>query len=179
MTNISVTKASVFMCNKICIDELFFKCSAFYCFEVYVLTARCLKYCWLFQICHNTMSDAPQTKLELLTTICEDLHVHMNHWNSLKQLLHTDVWLQSFLPYLSSQIDIVRRTLFQLRDSALWWIDRLIRVGLQVGCVKYYCHPYTVHMFMHIGAALLVRSVCVYMLSVITLGAGACRLRTH
>ena len=78
------------------------------------------------------MTDAPQTKLELLTSICEDLHVHMNHWNSLKQVLRTDVWLQSLMPSLSAQIDTVRRTLFQLRDSALWWIDRLIRVGLQV-----------------------------------------------
>ena len=85
-----------------------------------------------FQICHNCISDAPQTKLELLTTICEDLHVHMNHWNSLKQIIYTDVWLQMLMPSLCTQMDTVRRTLFQLRDSALWWIDRLIRVGLQV-----------------------------------------------
>ncbi len=83
-------------------------------------------------ICHNSLSKTPVSKLEALSSVCEDLRVHMGHWNSLKQLIHTDQWLQPLRPSLCLEMDPVRRKLFHLRDNAIWWIDRLIRVGLQV-----------------------------------------------
>lgn len=85
-----------------------------------------------YNICHNCLQGSPTSKLECLSSICEDLRIHMNHWNSLKQLIHTDQWLQPLLPKLCLEMDIVRRKLYHLRDNAIWWIDRLIRIGLQV-----------------------------------------------
>ena len=85
-----------------------------------------------YDICHDSLTGTPQTKLECLSSICEDLRIHMNHWNSIKQLTHTDRWLRPLLPSLCFEMDAVRQKLFHLRDHAIWWIDRLIRIGLQV-----------------------------------------------
>ena len=83
-------------------------------------------------ICHEALTGMPETKLECLSSICEDLRIHMNHWNSIKQLTHTDRWLRPNLPSLCFEMDAVRQKLFHIRDHAIWWIDRLIRIGLQV-----------------------------------------------
>ena len=83
-------------------------------------------------ICHEELVAPPVSRLECLSSICEDLRVHMNHWNSVKQLVHTEAWLLPLLPSLALQMDAVRRKLYYLRDNSIWWIDRLIRVGLQV-----------------------------------------------
>lgn len=83
-------------------------------------------------ICHDSLTGTPQTRLDCLSSVCEDLRIHMNHWNSIKQLTHTDRWLRPLLPSLCFEMDAVRQKLFHLRDHAIWWIDRLIRIGLQV-----------------------------------------------
>ena len=85
-----------------------------------------------YGISHNCLSGPPETKLECLSAICEDLRVHMNHWNSIKQLIHTDKWLRTLLPSLCTEMDIVRQKLAHLRNIAMWWIDRLIHVGFRV-----------------------------------------------
>ncbi len=99
---------------------------------------------FLLQISHDSLSSAPRTQLEFLTAICEDLHVHMNHWNSIKQIVHTDEWLHPMLPAFATQMDAARRCFFQLRDSALWWIDKLIRVGLQVSQAQFFLFDWSI-----------------------------------
>ena len=83
-------------------------------------------------ICHDTLTGVPETNLECLSSICEDLRVHMSHWNSIKQLVHMDCWLRPLLPRLLLEMDIVRQRLYDLRDKAIWWIEQLIQVGLKV-----------------------------------------------
>ena len=83
----------------------------------------------MYRICHNGLESPPVTKLECLSSICEDLRVHMNHWNSVKQLLYTDPWLRPQLAALVLQIHPVQTRLHQLRNTAIWWIDRLIQVS--------------------------------------------------
>ncbi|XP_064630195.1 uncharacterized protein LOC135489040 isoform X2 [Lineus longissimus] len=84
-------------------------------------------------IVHNDQeADPPSTNLEYLSCICEDLRVHIYHWNSVKQRIHTERWLSAHLPSLCHELDFVRVTLTKLRDKALWLIDKLIRIGLQV-----------------------------------------------
>lgn len=93
----------------------------------------CQEECLMWHnICHNTLTEAPETKLEYLSAICDDLRVHMNHWNSIKQLLHTDRWLRPLLPQLLSEMNHVRDKLVHLRDTAIWWISYFIHTGLRV-----------------------------------------------
>ena len=85
-----------------------------------------------YAICHNCLQEAPTTKLEYLSVICEDLRMNMNHWNSIKQMIHTNKWLKSVIPRLCQELDSVRQKLCQLRNLAIWWTDQLIQLGLQV-----------------------------------------------
>lgn len=73
------------------------------------------------------------TRLDSVSGICEELRMHhVNHWNCVKQHLHTNKWLRPLLPSLCLEIDQMRVVLTQYRDLALWWVDKFIRTGLQV-----------------------------------------------
>ena len=90
------------------------------------------EYAMWYRICHNTVLETPETKLEFLSSICEDLRVHMSHWNSIKQLVHTDRWLKPLLPQLLCEMEQIRIRLHHLRDTTIWWIEQFICVGLRV-----------------------------------------------
>ncbi|KAK2151641.1 hypothetical protein LSH36_356g06046 [Paralvinella palmiformis] len=90
------------------------------------------EYAMWYSVCHHTRSVPPVTKLECLSAICEDLRIHMNHWNSVKQMLYTDPWLRPQLPSLILQMHQVQTRLYQLRSAAIWWLDRLIQIGFRV-----------------------------------------------
>ncbi|CAH1783759.1 unnamed protein product [Owenia fusiformis] len=86
-----------------------------------------------YAISHSTGSfSMPETRLECLSAICEDLRVHIGHWNYIKQQMHTNHWLQPLLPKLYVQMGSVRDTLTRGVCAALYWIDKIIRQGLQV-----------------------------------------------
>ena len=90
------------------------------------------EHCSWDALTHKVIAEPSLSKLECLHDICEEVRIHAMHWTSIKQRMHTDKWLRPLLPQLSLEIDSVRVTLTQLRDSALWWVDKLIRVGLHV-----------------------------------------------
>ncbi|XP_064602487.1 uncharacterized protein LOC135468263 isoform X2 [Liolophura sinensis] len=85
-----------------------------------------------YSIMHNSLTHAPNSKLFCLTTVCEDLRIHVNHWNCIKQRLYTDRWLKTSQKRLSFELDLVRQVLFKLQDCAIWWVERLIKIGLEV-----------------------------------------------
>lgn len=90
------------------------------------------EYRTFYTIRHNCSTDIPVTKLYCLNALCEDLRLHVGHWNAIKQRLHTNRWLQPHMETLAFEIEYVRKTLIQLRDSAIYWLDRLIHIGLEV-----------------------------------------------
>ncbi len=83
-------------------------------------------------ICQEKLNEVPHTKLEHLGSLCEDLRIHVNHWNSLKQLIHTDPWLRQKIPSLTIDINIICQTLTNLRDQAIAWLSKLIHIGFHV-----------------------------------------------
>ena len=86
----------------------------------------------LSNIVHGCVSESPTTRLEYLNVLCDDLRIHSKHWDSVKQALHNNKWLRRCQGSVWLEMDRVCRVLRSLRDSALWWIDKLIKVGLQV-----------------------------------------------
>ncbi|XP_046567218.1 uncharacterized protein LOC124275651 isoform X1 [Haliotis rubra] len=85
-----------------------------------------------YAIRHGCAYDAPISKLYCLNALCEDLRVHVNHWNVLKQHLNTNKWLQPILGRLCLEVEYVKRALIQLCDKAIWLLQRLINVGFEV-----------------------------------------------
>lgn len=84
------------------------------------------------EICRNSLTNAPTTKLELLCGLCEDLRMQVNQRNSIKQAMHTNRYLRSLLPSLCSNVKIVRRRLVEMSESAIVWLSRLILFGFKV-----------------------------------------------
>ena len=84
------------------------------------------------RICQGHDSAVPSTNLETLCSICDELRIHMNHWNSIRQRADNRCWVESRGSSLTDELEKVRVQLTHLRDSAIWWIDRLINIGLRV-----------------------------------------------
>ncbi|XP_013397179.1 uncharacterized protein LOC106163977 [Lingula anatina] len=86
-----------------------------------------------YAVKHELDTGEITTNLETLSHICEELRMHhVNHWNSVKQHLHTSKWLRPQLPELCMEMDHMRLMLMQYRDVALWWVEQIIRIGLEV-----------------------------------------------
>ncbi|XP_050399130.1 uncharacterized protein LOC126816536 [Patella vulgata] len=85
-----------------------------------------------YAIRHGCASEPPVSKLYCLNALCEDLRIHVNHWNTIKQKLNSNKWLQINLGFLSLEIDYVKRMLTTLCDRAIWWLDKLIVTGFEV-----------------------------------------------
>ena len=63
---------------------------------------------------------------------CDSVMQRIHVLYTLASYILTLRWLQRTLPQLCIQMEAVRRQLALLRNISLWWMDRLIRVGLQV-----------------------------------------------
>ncbi|XP_056005348.1 uncharacterized protein LOC125658636 isoform X2 [Ostrea edulis] len=85
-----------------------------------------------YAIMHNSLMDAPSSKIYCLNALCEDLRTHVGHWNNIKQCLHTNRWLQPILGRLYLDLEHVRKVLSQLYSDAIYWMEKLIIIGLQV-----------------------------------------------
>ena len=83
-------------------------------------------------IVHNSLMEPPVSKIYCLNALCEDLRTHIGQWNNIKQGLHTNKWLQPILGKLYLDLEYVRRTMSRLYGSAIFWMDKLINIGLQV-----------------------------------------------
>ena len=84
------------------------------------------------RVCHSNDSAVSSTNLETLCSICDELRIHMNHWNSIRQRADNRCWVESRGSSLTDELEKVRVQLTHLRDTAIWWIDRLINIGLRV-----------------------------------------------
>src|SRR6218665_701401 len=84
------------------------------------------------EICRNSLTDAPTTKLELLCGLCEDFRMQLNQWNSIKQAMHTDRHLRSLLPSLCSNVKVLRRRLLEMSERVIVWLGRLVLLGFKV-----------------------------------------------
>ncbi|XP_062590634.1 uncharacterized protein LOC134252229 isoform X2 [Saccostrea cucullata] len=85
-----------------------------------------------YAIMRNCLMDAPSSKIYCLNALCEDLRTHVGHWNNIKQCLHNNRWLQPILGRLYLDLEYVRKVLFQLYSDAIYWMEKLIVIGLQV-----------------------------------------------
>nr|XP_034327137.1 uncharacterized protein LOC105328713 isoform X3 [Crassostrea gigas] len=85
-----------------------------------------------YAIMHNCLMDNPSSKIYCLNALCEDLRTHVGHWNNIKQCLHNNRWLQPILGRLYLDLEYVRRVLSQLYSDAIYWMEKLIVIGLQV-----------------------------------------------
>ena len=83
-------------------------------------------------ICKNQLQSPPTTHMDSLSEICDNLRLHMSHWNSLKQLVLMDKWLRPHLPVVAGELVLIRDKLFYLRNCAIWWTDRLLTLGFRV-----------------------------------------------
>lgn len=90
------------------------------------------EYRTLYGITHNCLTEAPMSKLYCLNGLCEDLRVHVGHWNTIKQRLHTSKWLLPILGCLYIDVEHIRDKLFQLYNNAIYWMEKLIMIGLKV-----------------------------------------------
>ena len=84
------------------------------------------------RVCQGGDSVVATTNLESLCSICDELRIHMSHWNSVKQRADSRCWFESRHSSLTDELDRIRIHLFHLRDAAIWWIDQLINIGLRV-----------------------------------------------
>jgi hypothetical protein len=91
-----------------------------------------MEYKTVYAVRHGCVLEAPVSKLYCLNALCEDLRVHVGHWNSIKQRVHTSRWLRPMLGFLIRDLSAVQRTFGQLCDQAMFTIDRLIQVGFEV-----------------------------------------------
>lgn len=85
-----------------------------------------------YAIRHGCVLEAPVSKLYCLNALCEDLRVHVGHWNSIKQRVNTSRWLRPLLGFLCRDLTAVHRTFTSLCDRALFVLDRLVHVGFEV-----------------------------------------------
>ena len=84
------------------------------------------------RVCQGNDSAVSATNLETLCSICDELRIHMNHWNSIQQRADNRCCVESQGSSLTDELEKVRVQLTHLRDTAIWWIDRLINIGLRV-----------------------------------------------
>ena len=84
------------------------------------------------RVCQGGDSVVASTNLESLCSICDELRIHMSHWNSVRQRADSRCCFESRHSSLTDELDRIRVQLFHLRDTAIWWIDRLIDIGLRV-----------------------------------------------
>ncbi|OWF38447.1 uncharacterized protein LOC110466296 [Mizuhopecten yessoensis] len=90
------------------------------------------EYRTFYAITHQCVNESPMTKLYCLNALCEDLRTHIGHWNSIKQRIHTSKWLQPMIGRLYIDVEHVRKALFTLYNSAIYWMEKLIIIGFQV-----------------------------------------------
>ncbi|KAK3096086.1 hypothetical protein FSP39_022946 [Pinctada imbricata] len=83
-------------------------------------------------VTHNSLMEAPVSKIYCLNALCEDLRTHIGQWNNIKQGLHTNKWLQPILGQLYLDLEYIRKTMSHLYSGAIFWMDKLINIGLQV-----------------------------------------------
>ncbi|RUS73084.1 hypothetical protein EGW08_019145, partial [Elysia chlorotica] len=86
----------------------------------------------VYAIRHGCAAEMPVTKLYCLNALCEDLRLHVAHWNTIKQRLNTCRWLQSRLGQLCLQLQHVTQTLTSAVLRAVNHIDQLIHIGFEV-----------------------------------------------
>lgn len=91
-----------------------------------------VEYRSVYSIRHGCSLEAPVTKLYCLNALCEDLRLHMSHWNSIKQRLNTNRWLQPRLGMLLSQLQPVMHAMTSAVYSAVWNLECLIHIGFEV-----------------------------------------------
>ncbi|XP_005092228.1 uncharacterized protein LOC101846194 isoform X2 [Aplysia californica] len=77
-------------------------------------------------------SETPVTKLYCLNALCEDLRLHVAHWNSIKQRMNTNRWLQPRLGQLCLQLQYIMQVLMSAVLRAVWNLDQLIHIGFEV-----------------------------------------------
>ncbi|KAJ8316966.1 hypothetical protein KUTeg_004870 [Tegillarca granosa] len=90
------------------------------------------EYQTLYGITHNCLNEPPMSKLFCLNALCEDLRIHVGHWNNIKQRLHTDKWLQPVIGKLFIEAEHVKKTLIKLYNDAIYWMEKLILIGFKV-----------------------------------------------
>ena len=78
------------------------------------------------------LMEAPVTKLYCLNALCEDLRLHVSHWNSIKQKMNTNRWLQPRLGQLCLQLQHAMQVLMSVVLQAVWNLDQLIHIGFEV-----------------------------------------------
>ena len=86
----------------------------------------------VYAIRHGCAADTPVTKLYCLNALCEDLRLHVAHWNTIKQRLNTCRWLQPRLGQLCLQLQHVTQALTSAILRAINHLDQLIHIGFEV-----------------------------------------------
>lgn len=90
------------------------------------------EYKLLYTVSHDCVEELPVSKIFCLNALCEDLRTQIGHWNCIKQKLHTKRWLQPVLGSLHFQLDKIRIKLNHLQNTAIWWMEKFVAIGLQV-----------------------------------------------
>lgn len=85
-----------------------------------------------YAIRHGGATEASVTKLFCLNALCEDLRLHVAHWNSIKQRLNTNRWLRQRLAQLCFQLQYVMQVLTSAVLRAVCSLDQLIHIGFEV-----------------------------------------------
>lgn len=85
-----------------------------------------------YSLRHGFTQETPVTKLYCLNALCEDLRLHVAHWNSIKQRLNTNHWLQPRLGQLCLQLQQIMQVLTSTVLKAVCNLDQLIHVGFEV-----------------------------------------------
>ncbi|XP_052226327.1 uncharacterized protein LOC127841499 [Dreissena polymorpha] len=96
-----------------------------------------------YHISHDCVTEIPESKIFCLNALCEDLRTLVGDWKCIKQKLHTNRWLQPVQGALFFQLDRIKLVLDQLIQSAIWWLEKFVVVGLQVfahGSVDTFTH---------------------------------------
>ncbi|CAL1542275.1 unnamed protein product, partial [Lymnaea stagnalis] len=86
----------------------------------------------VYSIRHGCITETPATKLYCLNALCEDLRLHVAHWNSIKQRLNTNRWLQPRLGQLCLQLQHIMQVLTSAILRAVCNLEQLIHVGFEV-----------------------------------------------
>ncbi|XP_066276929.1 uncharacterized protein [Branchiostoma lanceolatum] len=80
----------------------------------------------------KTEVEGTSSRLEILGSICDDLRSHVLHWDDIQRRMYTNKWLRDCVLRLQEELAPVREMLLQIRDEALYWVQRLIMTGLHV-----------------------------------------------
>ncbi|CAG5119772.1 unnamed protein product [Candidula unifasciata] len=81
---------------------------------------------------HGGCAEPAVTKVYCLNALCEDLRLHVAHWNSIKQRLNTNHWLQQKLGHLCLQLQHIMQVLTSSILKAVHNLDQLIHIGFEV-----------------------------------------------